>query len=656
MTTPVKWGSEFLVNSNTYSQQSDPDIVALADGRFAISYSDASGETDFTATDDSSSAVRAEIFNADGSRFLGPLQANTVTTSLQYRASVAALADGGFVVAYKDNSLGVDSGNDDTSDSAVRMQLFSADGGHVGIEQKVNSVTFSTQGDPDVAALSSGRFVVVYEDLSRGSETGSDDNSLYSVRAEIFSANGTRLEGGILVNTLTQNTQENAAVAGLDHDDRFVVVYEDFSQAGEDADGRGIRGQVFDDNGAKVGVEFQVNTTTASYQYDPDVTALSGGRFVVVWEDQSQGAETGGDDADSSAVRGQVFDADGAKVGSEFLVNTITAGYQKDAAVTALSDGRFIAVWTDASNGAESGGDDPDYAIRAQVFRANGTKAGDEFLVNATTTGHQSDPKVAELQDGRIVITWEDSSRGVETGNDDTSSSAVRAQIFDPREEAADWSGTKMGEQYVGTALDDVLDGAGGDDVLSGWGGNDQLFGGHSHDRLDGGDGNDILRGGHGRDTLEGGANNDRLFGDNGRDTLSGGDGRDRLDGGRHGDILTGGLGKDIQKGGGGYDVFVFNSETETRVGAKARDKILDFQHGVDVIDLHGMDAIPGTVDDDAFGWIGRAAFSGTAGELRYVKLKTATIVQGDTDGDGKADFEIELHGKMALHADDFIL
>lgn len=656
MTTPVKWGSEFLVNSNTYSTQSNPAVAVLADGRFVIAYEDNSGETSFTANDTVGAAVRLEIFNADGSRFAGPLQANTVTGNSQDTAAVAALADGGFAVVYEDSSGGAESGNDDTSSTAVRMQLFSSDGGRLGAEQKVNSVVNSIQDDPDIAVLSSGRIVVVYDDLSRGGETGFDDTSSYAVRAEIFSANGTRLEGGILVNTLTQSAQDNASVAGLDQDDRFVVVYEDSSGLGEDASGSGVRGQVFNGDGTRYGAEFQVNTTTSGSQYRPEVTGLSGGRFVVVWDDYSRGVETGGDDANSYAVRGQVFGSHGLKIGDEFLVNTITTLQQQYADVTALSDGRFIVVWRDGSYGAESGGDDTDNAVRAQVFNPNGTKSGDEFLVNTTTTGTQGDPKVAELKDGRIVITWEDNSQGVETLGDDTSSYAVRAQIFDPREEAADWSGTAMGEQYVGTNLADVLDGAGGDDVLSGMGGNDKLFGGHRHDTLDGGEGKDLLDGGQGRDSLDGGTANDRLFGGNGRDTLFGGVGNDRLDGGRHGDAIEGGSGKDILKGGGGYDVFVFRTEAETGVGVKGRDKILDFKPGIDVIDLHRLDADTDTPTNDAFSWIGTGKFTGTEGELRYMKTKKLTIVQGDTDGDGKADFEIELRGKVTLGADDFFL
>ena len=72
----------------------------------------------------------------------------------------------------------------------------------------------------------------------------------------------------------------------------------------------------------KFGTEFLVNTTTLLTQFDPVVTTLANGRFAVAWSDLSL---TGGDTS-GSAVRAQVFDADGARIGDEFLVNTTTLG------------------------------------------------------------------------------------------------------------------------------------------------------------------------------------------------------------------------------------------------------------------------------------------------------------------------------------------
>jgi hypothetical protein len=91
------------------------------------------------------------------------------------------------------------------------------------------------------------------------------------------------------------------------------------------------------------------------------------------------------------------------------------------------------------------------------------------------------------------------------------------------------------------------------------------------------------------------------------------------------------------------------------------RDVITDFiALGVpadDTIRLSAIDARPGGVDN-AFKFIGSHKFHHRDGELRF-KIDVAhdsTIVQGDVNGDGRADLEIELTGKWVLHATDFIL
>lgn len=44
------------------------------------------------------------------------------------------------------------------------------------------------------------------------------------------------------------------------------------------------------------------------------------------------------------------------------------------------------------------------------------------------------------------------------------------------------------------------------------------------------------------------------------------------------------------------------------------------------------------------------------AGQLHYTQAGGNTIVQADVDGDGTADFEIELTGLLTLTAGDFLL
>jgi serralysin len=75
-----------------------------------------------------------------------------------------------------------------------------------------------------------------------------------------------------------------------------------------------------------------------------------------------------------------------------------------------------------------------------------------------------------------------------------------------------------------------------------------------------------------------------------------------------------------------------------------------------DLIDLSEIDANTLLAGDQDFRFIGTKGFHDKAGELRYVTDKSNTWVQGDVDGDGKADFMIHLDDKMVLKAGHFDL
>src|SRR5689334_11079068 len=121
----------------------------------------------------------------------------------------------------------------------------------------------------------------------------------------------------------------------------------------------------------KWGSEFLVNTTTKGIQYEPDVTALADGRFVVTWGDTSNGANVD--------VRARVFDAHGLQAVPEFRVAG-ASGQQYEAHMAALADGGFVAVWSDTANGS-------DVDVRARIFKADGTQAAADFLVASNAAG-----------------------------------------------------------------------------------------------------------------------------------------------------------------------------------------------------------------------------------------------------------------------------
>jgi len=156
-------------------------------------------------------------------------------------------------------------------------------------------------------------------------------------------------------------------------------------------------------------------------------------------------------------------------------------------------------------------------------------------------------------------------------------------------------------------------------------------------------------------DTLQGTAGNDFIHGNGGSDRLDGGAGNDELRGGSGNDRLTGGLGADVMHGGDGRDTFVFKTAADSGVGPGQHDIIQWFQQGSDTIDLGLIDANTAVAGDQVFKFAGET-HSVQANAVSFYRTDDATILQGDTNGDGTADFQIEFNHKLNLHRSDFAL
>lgn len=63
-------------------------------------------------------------------------------------------------------------------------------------------------------------------------------------------------------------------------DGAFVIIW---LEMGCDGDGYGIFGRVFSSAGTPLSNDFQVNTTSESWQNEPAIASSPGGHVVVVW-------------------------------------------------------------------------------------------------------------------------------------------------------------------------------------------------------------------------------------------------------------------------------------------------------------------------------------------------------------------------------------
>jgi Ca2+-binding RTX toxin-like protein len=379
----------------------------------------------------------------------------------------------------------------------------------------------------------------------------------------------------------------------------------------------------------------------------PDVIALANGGFLVAWEDSDQPFP----DSSSAAVRAQFFQANGDEFGVEFTVNS-TGGLSPR--LEALPDGGFVAIYSSS------------LGIGAQFFDPTGGRVGPEFMVNTTSSGTETNPDIAVLADGRVVVTWEDDSQ---TGND-TSSHAVRMQIIDPGDGVI--TGTNADNILYGNdLLNDEINGLFGDDTLIGMAGADYMYGGEGNDSyvVDNPGDRAIELLANGTDTvlasvsfaLAANVENLILTGA-GKINATGNALANVLTGNAAANVLTGGLAKDTKIGGGGADRFDFNAIAESAVGAANRDAIVAFSHAQhDRVDLATIDADQraGHAGNQAFVFIGGQSFTAfhAAHPTVFAMVRSAGgLVEGNVNANLAADFQIGVGGAGSLTAADFIL
>lgn len=218
-------------------------------------------------------------------------------------------------------------------------------------------------------------------------------------------------------------------------------------------------------------------------------------------------------------------------------------------------------------------------------------------------------------------------------------------------------TGNALANTLTGNAGKNVLDGGAGADLLQGQGGDDLYLVDHVGDRVieQVGGGNDLVRSSVSFSlagtqveylTLLGTADLSAT-GNALANTLTGNTGSN---------VLDGGAGRDLLFGHTGADRFVFASGSSGSTAATA-DVIRDFSRAQgDLVDLRLVDANTALAGDQAFGFIGTAAYTGQAGELRLQTTGGILYLAGDTDGNGVADILIRFDGNPPIGAGDLLL
>jgi hypothetical protein len=475
--TVAKIGSEFQVAGDIeyWLGQPSAEVITLSADTFLVTWVDHPGPVENNNSNEND--IKAQIYSINGGKIGAEFIVNTQTRDRQNAPHATNLLNGDFVITWDDSSRTLG----DTSSSSIKAQIFSSNGTKIGSEFLVNTETYSHQFDPRVTTLTNGHFVVSWVD---NSETMSDID--WSIKAQLFSSTGNKIGSEFIVNTEVDGNQSRPSILSLANGG-FVVSWENFDSTPGNSNKK-ISAQLFDNYGGKVGSELFVNTQTTKVVSSPYLGALTNGGFVAVWTADNNPS------TDRRGIYAQLFDAKGEKIGTEFLVNTQTDGYENLARVAVLPSGNFVVVWASGTVDDDSG-----YNIKAQVFSSIGEKIGSEFLVNTVTDDTQHDPSITALSADSFVVSWSDGgSSGGESPENPFNPMAQIFRLVGGVDLAL--TGTSEADDLVGGAGDDTLDGLGGHDTLKGDRGNDALYGGPGDDTLFGGAGSNLLDGGTGYD------------------------------------------------------------------------------------------------------------------------------------------------------------
>jgi hypothetical protein len=307
-----------------------------------------------------------------------PVQVNTLTADDQFNPRIAVGPGGAFLVIWQSDEF-------DVSANGIRIwiraQAFAANGTPVGGERLVSaeSTAFGSNMRADVAALTGGGYVVVWEQNNAG---GSDTNA--HIRARLVSADGSVPAASFVANSTIGIAEADPAVSEFDGGG-FVVIW----RRGD------IWGRVFNAEGTAQGTDQQLDSDAATAKFNPDAARGSDGRVLVVWEDEDA-------PGDGFEVRGRMFSSALAAQGSDFRINTLIAGVQEAPRVGAYGSLGFLVAW---ASDVSAGNDAAPRSIEARRVTGNNQFGSDQVQLNRWTTGNQHQPAVGGMGQG-VAVAW----------------------------------------------------------------------------------------------------------------------------------------------------------------------------------------------------------------------------------------------------------
>ncbi|MFP6849672.1 MAG: hypothetical protein VCA57_13315 [Pseudomonas sp.] len=311
----------------------DPTVTAKSDGGYVVAWSAESNDT---------STIQVQQFSAAGVANGKPQTIASSKTLQLDDAVVSMLSNGKFVVTWSSIK---EEGDEDsgiwTETGDIFSQLFNANGAKQGSVQKVSGATVEGQvvDDQTILPTADGGFLVTYvQETSTAGVNGTVYHSTLSVRA--FDASGVPKSAAIQVTNL-DSAYENASYPSLlANDDGYLLTWVASVANGVGGYGRALIAQQLGDDFSPVGESIALTPASTSNANDGSLTQLENGQYLVVWTTYEGGL--------ANSIYAQIYSEGLTTVGDRILVQENANTYEPD--VTALEGGGFVVTWVAGVN------------------------------------------------------------------------------------------------------------------------------------------------------------------------------------------------------------------------------------------------------------------------------------------------------------------
>ena len=468
--------------------------------------------------------------------------ANSFTGGSQMLPDVLALSSGGFVVAYN---------NQNSNDGYVFLDFYDSDGNRINETARAPYdalATTSAAGAPSMTQLADGNVLVAW---------ANHDPANLGIRAALFTPSGEKIGG------------EMTLVGGVRYDvhvEAHPLGGFEFSYADQSA----VRSYYFVD-GQPWSAEPRVDQAIGNAISHPTSAILANGALAVAWSSDPNGT--------GAQLHARLYNNDGTPVTGEMTLDA--TGNNLMPSIAALPNGYWAIAYADTAWPGEYGSTGISLKILlphgSSVLPNNGT-----IHVNAPSALADSLPSVTALENNMILVTWNKevgpnsydiygrvftaSGQPVEIGGSNAQfriSSASGNDTF-PDVAAlhsgrfvATWASNDNGGQDIAAVIKEIVrttTGDGADDTVIG----DVL--------------SDLISSGGGNDTVNGGAGNDEIYTGAGNDTATGGSGNDFIDGGTGDDTAV------FSHNFSQYTIHEYGDSIYV-IGADGRDNVKDVEH-----------------------------------------------------------------------------